>query len=80
MKPSRNRRALASVPIGMVCESLHVCPEAVSRAAKIHGVVVFGGLLGCSPERLTVDFLMTAQEEHEALEAAEARRARMGSA
>jgi hypothetical protein len=69
----RNRRACASVPIGMVCESLHVCPEAVSRAARIHGVPIVGGLLGCSPARLSLAFLETCIEEHGALVAQAAR-------
>jgi hypothetical protein len=66
-------RALATIPVAVIAETMKVCDAAVVNAARIHGVPVLGALLATGPARLTLDFLQTALEEHGALTAAEAR-------
>lgn len=65
---------LARLYIQTVVECLHVSEEAVRRACKIHGMQVYGQVIGCDARRLPLDFYRTVHEEDTALKAMHQRR------
>ncbi len=69
----------ANCRIDLVCEALSVSQESVRNAARIHNVPLWGGFLGCPPEKLQLDFLRTIHEENSALTAQAERRNATGT-
>ena len=60
--------------IQIVTQTCNVSEEAVRRACVIHRKRIYGNLILCNPERLSLDFFRSVHEENDTLVAVEMRR------